>query len=85
MQSGSEHPLARAVLDAARARIAETSWPPLHEARAVPGRGTEGTVAGTRWRIGSLQWMRDAQVDLSALDAAIAQAATGGATLSVLA
>ena len=85
LQSGSEHPLARAVLDAARARIAETSWPPLHETRAVPGRGTEGTVAGTRWRIGSLQWMRDAQVDLSALDAAIAQAATGGATLSVLA
>lgn len=85
LQSGSEHPLARAVLDAARARRADASWPALQDAHAAPGRGTEGTVAGRRWRIGSLSWMRESQVDLSTLEGATAQAIQAGATLSVLA
>ncbi|MCS4511717.1 heavy metal translocating P-type ATPase [Xylophilus ampelinus] len=55
LQAGSEHPLARAVLAAAESQ--GLALPTLHSARAVPGRGTEGTVEGRRLLLGSLRWM----------------------------
>jgi Cu+-exporting ATPase len=42
LQSGSEHPLARAVVAAAKAR--GLAVPEPDSVRAVPGRGTEGAV-----------------------------------------
>ena len=55
LQTGSEHALARAVLEAA---AAEGLKPPGAEAvRAVPGRGIEGTVGGRRLRLGSSRWL----------------------------
>jgi Cu+-exporting ATPase len=51
LQAGSEHPLARAVTDAAAAAAA--SVPGAEAVRALPGRGIEGRVGGRRLRIGS--------------------------------
>lgn len=57
VQSGSEHPLARAVVAAAAQRgLAPEA---ADGVRAVPGRGTEGVVQGQTWHIGSLRWMQE--------------------------
>ncbi|MFE8646270.1 heavy metal translocating P-type ATPase [Sphingomonas sp. NCPPB 2930] len=55
LQAGSEHPLARAVVAAAEAQ--GLALPAPDGARAVPGRGTEGTVEGRQLLLGSLRWM----------------------------
>ncbi|MCZ8092752.1 MAG: heavy metal translocating P-type ATPase [Acidovorax sp.] len=60
VQGGSEHPLARAVVAAAQQRgVAAAEADSVQTVRAVPGRGTEGVVAGQAWRIGSLRWMQE--------------------------
>jgi len=55
LQRGSEHPLARAVLDAAAAKGLDAS-PTAEAVRAVPGRGIEGRVAGRLLQLGSTRW-----------------------------
>lgn len=83
VQSGSEHPLARAVVGAAKERAVALVQPDA--VRAVPGRGTEGEVAGQSYLLGSLRWMDELGVDLGPL-AARAQALQGaGATVSAVA
>jgi Cu+-exporting ATPase len=59
LQSGSEHPLAHAVLGCAQAQGLPLLV--LTDARAVPGRGTEGAVDGRRYALGSLRWMGELQ------------------------
>ena len=83
VQRGSEHPLARAVLEANAAaggdeRIAS-------DIRAVPGRGTEGVIDGKLWRIGSLRWMQELGVDAAATAMAAAELREQGATVSAVA
>ncbi len=89
LQSGSEHPLARAVLALAGER---GLWPPadgaageLADVRAVPGRGTEGRVDGHLARIGSARWMAELGVDLQAFEALAQAQQAQGATVSIMA
>jgi Cu+-exporting ATPase len=82
LQSGSEHPLARAVVAAARER-AMTVAPPA-AVRAVPGRGTEGEVGGRQFLIGSLRWLEELQLPLGALAGDVQRLQAEGATLSAL-
>ena len=57
LQTGSEHPLARAVLDAADARgLAPLS---AQEIQAVAGRGVQGEVEGQTLRLGSDAWLKE--------------------------
>ena len=83
VQSGSEHPLARAVVQAAQARA--LPCPAAQQVRAVPGRGTEGEVQGRRYSVGSLRWMQELGVVLGPLAAQAKQLQQQGATLSALA
>ena len=83
LQSGSEHPLARAVLAAAQQQGIKTEAP--QDARAVPGRGTQGVVQGQAVLIGSLRWMQELGVDLSPFAAALQEQQAQGATVSVMA
>ncbi|HWI83524.1 heavy metal translocating P-type ATPase [Ramlibacter sp.] len=83
LQSGSEHPLARAVLAAATER--GLAFGPPDSARAVPGRGTEGQVGPRSLLLGSLRWMEELGVAPGALQDAIPQMQGEGATLSLLA
>ena len=53
-QLRSEHPLGRAVVEAARAKGMEP--PPPMRFRAVPGRGLEAEVEGREVRIGRMPW-----------------------------
>lgn len=82
LQSRSEHPLARAVTEAARARGLTPAE--AEEFRAVPGFGVEGRVDGARVALGSLRMMRTHARDVSAFDAAIADAEAKGRTLALL-
>ena len=59
LQSGSEHPLAHAVVE--RASAQGLALLPLADARAVSGRGTEGLVDGQHYALGSLRWMQELQ------------------------
>ena len=59
LQSGSEHPLAHAVVE--RASVQGLALLPLADARAVAGRGTEGLVDGQHYALGSLRWMQELQ------------------------
>ena len=82
LQSGSEHPLARAVVAAARERGIAVAAPDA--VRAVPGRGTEGEVENRSYLVGSLRWLGELGVPLDALDADVQRLQGEGATLSAL-
>ncbi len=87
LQSGSEHPLAHAVVNAAKAKGLPVTAP--DNSRAVPGRGTEGDVrvdgATRSFLIGSLRWMGELQVDMRSLAAQAAELQAQGATVSAVA
>ena len=82
LQSGSEHPLARAVLAAAKERGMDIASPDA--VRAVPGRGSEGEVAARSYLLGSLRWMEELSVDLAPVQQEITRLQGEGATLSAL-
>jgi Cu+-exporting ATPase len=82
LQSGSEHPLARAVVSAAGER--GIAIEPPDDVRAVAGRGTEGEVNARSWRIASLRWLAELGVALGPLQADADRLMGEGATLSVL-
>ncbi len=83
LQSGSEHPLARAVLDAARER--NIAVPAGSDVQAVAGRGIEGRIGTRRLRLGSTRWLDELQLAPStALRAAAAQAQSEGRSVSWL-
>ena len=57
VQRQSDHPLAKAVVQAAEARAQGNAVPAAAHARAVPGRGVEAEVNGRRLAIGSGRWL----------------------------
>ena len=83
LQSGSEHPLARAVVASAQAKKLVVEAP--DNVRAVPGRGTEGEVGVRSFLIGSLRWMDELKVDMGALADKAAAFQAEGATVSAMA
>ena len=90
IQAGSEHPLAKAVLDAMRDSSRETGSrdavvPLASEVRAVAGRGVAAAVAGRELRLGSSRYMRELHVDLSPLDVLAAEHESQGHSVSWLA
>ena len=81
LQSGSTHPLAVAVLDAAQGLAAV----PAQDLRAVPGRGVSGQISGAEWRLGSARWMQESGLDLSTCADQVAVLQAQGHTVSYLA
>ncbi|MDE2615411.1 MAG: copper-translocating P-type ATPase [Burkholderiales bacterium] len=82
LQSGSEHPLARAVVRAAQDRQIAQVVP--DNVRAVPGRGSEGEVGVRSYLIGSLRWMDELRVSLGPMAVRAAALQAQGATVSVM-
>ena len=83
LQTGSSHPLARAVVQAAAAQGLDVPAP--EALRTVPGRGSEGEVQGRSFLLGSLRWMQEQGVSLGALAERAEQLQNEGATVSALA
>lgn len=83
VQSGSEHPLARAVLAAAKAQGLRLSVP--DDLVAVPGRGVQAVVDGKSLLLGSLRWLQQEGLDPSLWATDVPALQAQGATLSALA
>ncbi|OFA08088.1 heavy metal translocating P-type ATPase [Duganella phyllosphaerae] len=83
IQAGSEHSLARAVLDAATAR--QSAPLAASGVTALPGRGLAANVDGLALRLGSTRLMREEGVDLAPLQAQAQALEQGGHTISWLA
>jgi Cu+-exporting ATPase len=80
IQAGSEHSLARAVLEAAAAE--GIASPQATQLRAIAGRGMAAMVEGRDLRLGSTRLMNESGVDLAPLAARAAQLQGQGATVS---
>jgi Cu+-exporting ATPase len=83
LQSGSEHPLAHAVVQDAKNKSLQCVVP--DDVKAVPGFGSEGQVQGRTLLLGSLRWMDALQVPDGAWQVQAAQMQSEGATVSILA
>jgi len=83
VQSGSEHPLARAVLKAAQAQGLATLAP--QELAAVPGRGVQAQIEGRQLLLGSLRWLQQEGMDANLWAEDVKALHAQGATLSALA
>ena len=83
LQSGSEHPLARAVLQAAKDKAVTVTAPT--DVQTVAGRGTQGHVGEHTLLLGSLRWMAELGVDMAPVAAQAADLQMSGATVSAMA
>ena len=83
VQSGSEHPLAKAVLEAAAERKMQV--PAALEIRALAGRGLAANVEGRELRLGSGRLMLELGIDTGALAARAVELQAEGRTVSWLA
>lgn len=83
LQSGSGHPLARAVVHMAGER--KLTLPTLTQSQTTPGKGLRGQVNGVDYLIGSVRWVQELGVTLGPLAGRLQALQTQGATLAVLA
>jgi Cu+-exporting ATPase len=72
VEQASEHPLARAVVEAA---AAERRLPVAQDIQAVPGSGVRGRVEGAEIAVGSLRWLAETGVSVADAEGAVATAA----------
>ena len=75
VEAQSEHPIARAITEAA------SNPPSATEVTAVTGRGVQGTVNGKTVRVGSRRLMEETGIDTSVLDEAANDRAALGETV----
>jgi len=83
VQSGSEHPLARAVVSAAEKL--DLASPAAQDLTAVPGKGVMAHVDGRRLLLGSLRWLQEEGLDIGVWRQDIDALRAQGASLSALA
>jgi len=83
LQAGSEHPLARAVMDQLKAQGLHAGN--AQNVQAIMGKGIEGQIDQHTWMLGSLRWMLELGVDLGAWRSAIDTQERQGSSLSILA
>jgi heavy metal translocating P-type ATPase len=82
-ESPSEHPLARAVVEAAEERSLEI--PPVRDFDTTPGKGVRAEVEGLSLAVGSPRFVEDEGADLSPLRERIEDLQGAGNTVVVLA
>jgi Cu+-exporting ATPase len=83
VQSGSEHPLARAVVRAAKQQ--GLTGPTAQDLQAVPGKGVLAKVDGRQLMLGSLRWLQEEGLDIGMWQPDIDALQAQGASLSALA
>lgn len=82
LQKTSDHPLAHAVIEVARQ--CGVAVPDAGEAKALPGRGIQGTVEGRRYLLGSTRLLQEQGITSGALADRAAHLAGEGRTVSWL-
>ncbi len=83
LQGGSSHPLARAVVRAAKAQ--QLDLPTVANLQNVSGKGLSGQVEDHNYLLGSIGWLSSLGADFSAFSAQLLGFQSQGATLSALA
>ncbi len=83
LQSGSSHPLARAVMLHAAAQ--HISWPAVTQLQTTPGKGLRGNVDGGDYVLGSLRWMHELNLPLGDLAEHVHRLQNAGHSLALLA
>jgi len=83
VEQGSEHAIARAIQEAARAHI--TDLHSLEAFTALPGLGATARIAGSTLLIGNADLLREHDIDLTPAAAAIADAHEKGHTVALVA
>jgi len=83
IQSGSEHPLARAVIE--KSREMNLSFEPSSDVKALAGRGLEGTVNGDKHLIGTKRLMQEKNLDTTVFSDAAFEFENSGFTVSYVA
>ncbi len=83
VESGSEHPLGKAIVRAARDRGLEIRTP--EQFRAASGMGVEAVLDGRDYRVGKPRWFASLSIPLGDADARIAALQARGHTVMVLA
>ena len=78
VEQTSEHPLAAAIVDAARRRLPDL--PEVANFAAIPGHGAEADVAGRHLLLGNAKLLRDRGVELSSLEPEARRFADDGKT-----
>jgi len=78
VESGSEHPLAAAIVQAAREQSLEL--PPVEEFQAIPGYGVSARVEGRQVQLGALRLLEREGIDPGALAASADRYAEDGKT-----
>jgi len=82
-ERGSEHPIARAIVNAAQAQNLSLQEP--EQFRAIPGRGIEAVVGGRRVLAGSAKLLTENNVDISGSTADALKLSSAGKTLMYIA
>ena len=82
-ESGSEHPLARAIVEGARERGLELDDP--SEFENVPGHGIRAEVDGEEVLVGNRRLMRESGIDLAGIEATMERLESEGKTAMLVA
>lgn len=83
LEQGSEHPLAKALLDAALAK--QLPLLTIDKFQSIPGKGLQSNIQQQRYFLGNARLMDDNKIDISAVDENVRQQAQQGVTLVFLA
>lgn len=83
VQSGSEHPLAKAALD--RAKSENIQYQPASDVQAIPGRGLHGKSGGDLILVGTEKLMQEKGIDMGSLVGVAKQSEESGETVSFIA
>ncbi len=75
LERGSEHPLARTILDFVQTRKIEL--PTASDFRSAPGRGVSGTVEGKRLLLGNARFLKENGIDLGSFQRPVMLAIDG--------
>lgn len=82
VESKSEHPIARAILQHAEEK--GVSLPPCSDVQIVPGKGTTGTVDGARYWLGSHRWLVEREQETSEIHQALEKGSDAGQSVVVV-
>lgn len=83
LQSGSEHPLARAALD--KAKLAKVTFSSAKNVKSIPGRGLQGEVGGEIILVGTEKLMQEKNIDMSLFQQKAKEREMAGETVSFIA
>ena len=78
LETGSEHPLALAILNKAKEK--QLDFAPADDFSAIPGRGIRASINGQMYSLGNQKLMKQQQIDTQAFQAEVEALAEQGAT-----